>query len=91
MQPTTLTQPNSQRATSTVVRRRVEEATHPSWKNATTYLKSVVDKREKVRVTGWLTYDQEHHEQVGQTRRTLYEVHPIHSIQVWRGGQWVTL
>lgn len=66
-------------------------ATHPSWKNATAYLKPVVDNREKVRVTGWLTYDQEHHEQVGKTRRTLYEVHPIHAIQVWRGGKWVTL
>lgn len=64
---------------------------HSSWQNATAYLKPVVDNKEKVRITGWLTYDQEHHEQVGKTRRTLYEVHPIHSIQVWRGGKWVTL
>ena len=66
-------------------------ATHPSWINAMAYLKPVVDNREKVRVTGWLTYDQEHHEQVGKTRRTLYEVHPIHAIQVLRGDKWVTL
>jgi hypothetical protein len=64
---------------------------HPNWKNAAVYLKPVVDNKEKVRVTGWLTYDQEHHEQVGKTRRTLYEVHPIHAIQVWRGNKWVTL
>src|SRR5215471_4570348 len=40
---------------------------HPNWKNATAYLKPVVDAKEKVRVTGWLTYDQEHPEQLGKT------------------------
>lgn len=64
---------------------------HPTWKNATATLKQVVQNKEKVRVMGWLTYDQEHKEQLGKTRRTLYEVHPIHRIQVFRGNQWVTL
>lgn len=64
---------------------------HPSWKNATATLKQVVSNKERVRVTGWLTYDQEHKEQLGKTRRTLYEVHPIHVIQAWRGNKWVTL
>jgi hypothetical protein len=68
-----------------------ERLCHPNWENAATYLKPVVDGKEKVRVTGWLTYDQEHAEQIGKTRRTLYEVHPIHAIQVWRGNKWVTL
>jgi hypothetical protein len=64
---------------------------HPNWQNAAVYLKPVVDAREKVRMTSWLTYDQEHAEQIGKTRRTLYEVHPIHAIQVWRGNKWATL
>jgi hypothetical protein len=37
---------------------------HPNWKNAAVYLKPVVAAKEKVRVTGWLTYDQEHQEQI---------------------------
>jgi hypothetical protein len=65
--------------------------THPGWNNAVSTLKPVVDAREKVRVTGWLTWDQEHNEQVGSTRRTLWEVHPIHQIQVLRAGHWVSL
>jgi hypothetical protein len=64
---------------------------HTTWKNATATLKPVVDHKEKVRVRGWLTWDQEHKEQLGKTRRTLWEVHPIHQIQVLRGNQWVTL
>ena len=64
---------------------------HPAWKNATATLKPVVDHKEKVRVGGWLTWDQEHKEQLRKTRRTLWEVHPIHLIQVFRGDQWVTL
>jgi hypothetical protein len=68
-----------------------ERLCHPEWVNAATYLKPVVTAKEKVRVTGWLTYDQEHPEQLGKTRRTLYEIHPIHAIQVWRGNKWVTL
>jgi hypothetical protein len=64
---------------------------HPTWKNATATLKPVVDHKEKVRVAGWLTWDEDHPEQIGKTRRTLWEVHPIHSIQVQRSGQWVSL
>jgi hypothetical protein len=63
---------------------------HPSWRNNSTF-RQVIHAKSKVRVTGWLTYDQEHKEQVGKTRRTLWEVHPIHSIQVLRGNQWVNL
>ena len=64
---------------------------HPTWQNATATLKQVVQNKEKVRVGGWLTWDQEHQAQVGQTRRTLWEIHPIHQIQVFRGNQWVTI
>jgi hypothetical protein len=36
-------------------------------------------------------WDYEHKEQLGKTRRTLWEMHPIHSIQVLRGRRWVAL
>jgi hypothetical protein len=64
--------------------------THPSWSKNATFQK-VITGKTKVRVTGWLTFDQEHKEQLGKTRQTLWEVHPIHWIQVQRGNQWVTL
>jgi hypothetical protein len=63
---------------------------HPSWSRNDTF-QAVIDAKSKVRVAGWLTWDQEHKEQLGKTRRTLWEVHPIHSIQVQRETQWVTL
>lgn len=46
---------------------------------------------QKVRISGWLMFDQEHPEQVGQTRATLYEIHPILHIEVSQGGGWVSI
>jgi hypothetical protein len=63
---------------------------HPSWRSNKPFLQ-IIHAKAKVRISGWLTWDQEHKEQLGNTRRTLWEVHPIHSIQVLRGGQWVAL
>jgi len=51
----------------------------------------IINAKNKVRITGWLMWDYEHKEQLGNTRRTLWEVHPIHSIQVLSGSRWVTL
>jgi hypothetical protein len=31
----------------------------------------------EVRIRGWLMLDQEHPEQIGKTRGTLWEIHPI--------------
>jgi hypothetical protein len=64
--------------------------THPTWSNNNTF-QNVIAAKSKVRVAGWLTWDQEHKEQLGKTRQTLWEVHPIHQIQVQRGNQWVNL
>jgi hypothetical protein len=35
--------------------------------------------------------DQEHPDQVGRTRGTLWEIHPIMKIEVNRNGGWTTL
>jgi hypothetical protein len=41
---------------------------------------------QQVRISGWTLYDQEHPEQLGQTRQTLWEIHPILHIDVSQGG-----
>lgn len=45
----------------------------------------------RVRVAGWLLLDQEHPDQLGKTRATLWEVHPAMQIQVRLGGAWIEL
>jgi hypothetical protein len=35
--------------------------------------------------------DPEHPEQLGKTRGTLWEIHPIMKMEVERGGRWVDL
>ncbi len=45
----------------------------------------------KVRITGWVMYDPEHPSEIGKTRGTIWEVHPVTKIEVWNGGVWRTL
>ena len=58
---------------------------NPSWTKAN--LNKI--RGQKVRITGWLMYDFEHPPQVGKTRGTLWEVHPVMKIEVLQDGQWV--
>jgi hypothetical protein len=44
---------------------------------------------ERIRVTGWLMFDPEHPNQIGKTRGTLWEVHPVMKIEVFHNGEWV--
>jgi len=48
-------------------------------------------KGRHVRVSGWLMLDQEHPEQVGKTRGTLWEIHPITRVLVDINGAWQDL
>jgi hypothetical protein len=53
-------------------------------------IKSHVD--ERVRVTGWLLFDEEHLNQVGKYRATVWEIHPITTFQYQENnGSWTTL
>lgn len=54
-------------------------------------LRDVSRRKERVRVGGWLLLDQEHPEQVGRTRGTIWEIHPVTSFEVHRGGRWIAL
>lgn len=51
------------------------QARHPAWGKA---LQSLAGRN--VCIIGWLLYDYEHHAQVGRTRGTLWEVHPVTGI-----------
>lgn len=44
-----------------------------------------------VRIAGWLLLDQEHPEQLGKTRGTLWEIHPVMTIEVEQNGSWINL
>jgi hypothetical protein len=64
-------------------------ANHPGW--TVNALNSMAQSGTKVRISGWLMLDPEHPEQLGQTRGTLWEVHPIIEIEVAQGNQWIKL
>lgn len=82
--------PDKDRAQSVVIEitPRVR-AKHTGW--ALKRITPLVDGKTKVRISGWLLMDQEHPDQVGKTRGTIWEIHPIIGFDVQQGGQWVSL
>lgn len=65
-------------------------AVHPGW--TLLNLSRLARARQKVRVSGWLMFDQEHPEQIGKTRSTLWEIHPIIKIEYQnQNGTWTEL
>ena len=64
----------------------VVRAMHPEWSLATIH--KLVRDSTPVRVSGWLLFDQEHPEQLGKTRGTLWEIHPAMRIEVKQNGKW---
>lgn len=64
-------------------------ANHPSWR--TDVLGQLVRNKQRVRISGWLMMDPEHPDQVGKTRATIWEVHPVMQIEVQQQGQWIPL
>lgn len=65
-------------------------ARHPGWTLAR--LRAVQRAGLAVRVGGWLFLDPEHPEQIGRTRGTIWEVHPVVTLDVRTpNGAWVPL
>ncbi len=69
---------------------------NPAWDLTT--LKDLANHTAKVRISGWLMWDHEHPEQLKPaknrptaTRGTLWEIHPIHKIEVRTSGKWKAL
>ncbi|HVO41458.1 MAG TPA: hypothetical protein VMT34_02490 [Aggregatilineales bacterium] len=63
--------------------------THPQW--TVRNLNNLSTAGTKVRISGWLMLDPEHPDQVGKTRGTIWEIHPIIKIEYWQSGSWVNL
>jgi hypothetical protein len=59
---------------------------HPNWQPS--QLKPFVGTADSVRVSGYLLMDPVHKGHLGKYRRTLWEIHPIHRIEVFDGGRW---
>lgn len=59
---------------------------NPSWSQET--LSELKTERARVRITGWLMYDQEHLNEIGNSRATAWEIHPITKIEVFSDGDW---
>jgi hypothetical protein len=80
--------PGYQEATSIVVETtpRVRK-THPKWTPSN--LAPWVNSSAPVRISGWTMMDPEHRAHLGKYRSTLWEVHPITKIEVFKDGRWV--
>jgi hypothetical protein len=56
-------------------------AKHDKWTLA--LMRQIAREQRRVRISGWLFFDPEHPEQLGKTRATLWEIHPIMKIEVY--------
>jgi hypothetical protein len=64
-------------------------AKHGAW--TVERLLKLAQEETHVRISGWLLLDQEHPEQLEQTRGTLWEIHPVMEIEIEKSGKWVKL
>ena len=66
-------------------------ANHPGW--TIDRITTIVTRQIPVRISGWTMLDPEHPDQVGLTRGTIWEIHPIMQIEVQLNGSsnWVPL
>jgi hypothetical protein len=64
-------------------------ANHPNWetKNLTYLARNSI----KVRISGWTFFDPEHPDQIGKTRGTIWEIHPVMKIEAWIDNAWVNI
>jgi uncharacterized protein YraI len=63
---------------------------HPKWATLTAY-ENPAHSTDSVRFSGWLMLDPEHKAHLGLYRQTLWEIHPITKIEVFKNGHWVDL
>ena len=59
---------------------------YPGW-NPTAF-RRLVKRRMLVRISGWMMLDPEHPDQLGKTRGTLWEIHPVMKIEVRTDSGW---
>ncbi len=64
-------------------------ANHAGW--TLDKLNALATSGAKVRVSGWLIFNADQAGEVGKTRVSLWEIHPVMQIAVAKGNQWVNL
>jgi hypothetical protein len=60
---------------------------HPTW--IFSKLNDLDDSPDPVRISGWLLLDPVHKNHLKKLRKTLWEIHPITKIEVFKNGVWV--
>jgi Bacterial SH3 domain len=60
-----------------------------TWQLADLHAAHAADGR--VRISGWLLLDPDHPTNIGSSRGTIWEIHPVARIEVQRNGSWVDL
>jgi hypothetical protein len=82
--------PDDDRSRSIVVEATPRvRAKHPGWHLSR--VKPLVASKSKVRISGFTMLDPEHPDQVGKTRGTIWEIHPILQIEVEHDGRFIPL
>ncbi|MDP9266869.1 MAG: SH3 domain-containing protein [Acidobacteriota bacterium] len=62
---------------------------HPNWNKKA--LANWINTENPVRISGWLMFDPDHRNHLKRFRSTLWEIHPITRIEVWKDNSWVDL
>jgi hypothetical protein len=62
---------------------------HPKWTVGN--LNDLARNGTKVRISGWTFFDPEHPDQIGKTRGTIWEIHPVMKLEFELNGAWVNL
>lgn len=62
---------------------------HKKWTESN--LDDWLDVAEPVRISGLLIFDPEHRNHMGKYRQSMWEIHPITKIEVWKDEKWVDL
>jgi uncharacterized protein YgiM (DUF1202 family) len=82
-------QPSTPISESVVVETTPRVRKDHQWSRTT--LLTWVDSTNQVRISGWLMLDPDHANMVGSARGTIWEIHPITKIEVWKSGAWADL
>ena len=64
-------------------------ARHPTW--TLEALEALARQKVRVRISGWTMLDPEHPDEVGESRGTIWEIHPVMRVETQQGGSWKEL
>ena len=62
---------------------------HPEWRLHT--FERLAQAHAHVRISGWLMWDEEHPDEVGKSRGSQWEIHPVTNFEVEGVGGWQSL